>query len=53
MSSASRKRNTDMHFLLLSKVPVNETPPGSPMERAARLQGLFTYLSNSHKNSSK
>jgi len=37
-------------FSLLSKLPVNETPPGSRLERAVCLQGLFTYLI-SHKNS--
>ena len=33
-----------MHFLLLSKFPVNKPPNRAPMERAARLQGLF-YMS--------
>jgi hypothetical protein len=58
MSSGSKKKEPryafSFHFFfLLSKVPVNETPPGSPMERATHLQGLFTYLTNSHKNSPK
>jgi hypothetical protein len=47
MSSGSKKRNPDMHFLFLSKVPVNKPPAGSStgplLERAAHLQGLF-YL---------
>jgi hypothetical protein len=37
-----------MQFLLLSKVPVNETlqvPQQGPMERAARLQGLLLHIS--------
>ena len=37
-----------MQFLFLSKVPVNEplqVPQQCPMERAARLQGLFFYIS--------
>jgi hypothetical protein len=29
MSSGSKKSNPDMRFLFLSKVPVNEPPPGS------------------------
>jgi len=45
MSSGSKKGNPDMHFLFLSKVPVNEPsstfPNRVPMERAAYLQGLF------------
>ena len=57
MSSGSKEKEPryafSFHFFLLSKVPVNETPPGSPMEKAAHLQGFFTYLSNSHKNSPK
>jgi hypothetical protein len=38
-----RKRNSNMHFLFLSKVQVNKTPPGTPtgLERAALLHGLF------------
>jgi hypothetical protein len=38
------KRNPDMHSLFLSKVPVNEplqVPQQGPMERAARLEGIF------------
>jgi hypothetical protein len=30
MSSGSKKRKSDVHFLFLSKIPVNEPPLGSP-----------------------
>ena len=45
MSSGSKKNNPDMHFLFLSKVPVNESPPGStleaPMDRAGSLSSFL------------
>jgi len=45
MSSEYKKRNPDMNFLFLSKVPVNKPPPGSPKGLLWRelpvLQGLF------------
>jgi hypothetical protein len=50
MSSRSKKRNPDMHFLFLSKVPVNEPPPDSPTGLQWRelpvYRAFFTYLSN-------
>jgi len=44
MFSGTKKKNPDMRFLFLSKVPLNETPPPNHIERAPRLQGLF-YIS--------
>jgi hypothetical protein len=51
MSSGSKKRNPDMHFLFLSKVPVNEPPPFSPTGPLWRelsvYRAFFKYFSNS------
>jgi hypothetical protein len=48
MSSGSKKRNPDMHFLSLSKVPVNEPPPSSttgPLWRQLPVYRAFFYVS--------
>jgi hypothetical protein len=51
MSSGPKKRNSDTHFLFLSKVPVKEPPPGSPTgppwrELPVYKAFFFTYLPN-------
>jgi hypothetical protein len=48
MSSGSKKRNPDTHFLFLSKVPVNEPPPVSPtglLWRELPVCKAFFYIS--------
>jgi hypothetical protein len=46
-----QEKETNIHFLFLSKVPVNEHPPGSPTQPLWRelpvQKAFFTHLSNS------
>jgi hypothetical protein len=54
MSYGTKKMKPDMHFLLLSKVPVNEPPPDSPtgpLWRELPFYGAFLHTCQfSHKN---
>jgi len=44
MSSGSKKRNTDTHFLFTPKIPVNEPPPGSPTGPLWRELPVYRYF---------
>jgi len=45
--SKKEKKKPDMELFILSKVPINEPPPGSPRRELPVYTTFFTYHSNS------